>query len=88
MSRSIYHGFGVAGQFDNINAFIDNDAISVDYIFKQGDVAKELPFNGYVGASYNCGGRDNVGARVPLGVTLSFTKKTGCLCSTCTCIRL
>ncbi|WP_245542344.1 hypothetical protein [Psychromonas hadalis] len=70
-------GFGVAGQFNNINAFIGNDGISGDYIFKQGDFGSEFPFNWYVGggAYYNWAGNDSIGARVPLGLTILFAQK-------------
>ncbi|PKF60201.1 hypothetical protein CW745_16140 [Psychromonas sp. psych-6C06] len=70
-------GFGVAGQFENINAFIGNDGLSGDYLINQGDFGKDIPFNWYVGggAYYNWSGNDNIGARVPLGLTLPFAKK-------------
>jgi len=70
-------GFGVAGQFNNINAFIGNDGISGDYIFKQGAFGKDIPFNWYVGAGayFDWSGSDELGLRVPLGVTFPFAKK-------------
>lgn len=70
-------GFGIAGQYNNINAFIGNDGLSGDYIFKQGSFDQDFPFNWYVGggAYYNWSGNDNIGARVPLGLTLAFAKK-------------
>ena len=70
-------GFGVAGQFDNINAFIGNDGISADYLVKQGSFGKEIPFNWYVGAGayFDWDGSDELGLRVPLGVTIPFAKK-------------
>lgn len=74
---AVDQGFGVTGQFDNINAFVGNDGISGDYIFKQGDFRKDIPITWYVGAGgyYNWGGDDNIGARVPLGVTFPFADK-------------
>lgn len=62
---------------DHLNLFLGNDGFSVDYIFKQGSFSDEIPFNWYVGggAYYNWAGHDNIGARVPLGVTLPFAKK-------------
>lgn len=70
-------GFGVAGQFNNINAFVGNDGFSADYLFKQGNFGKDIPFNWYVGggAYYNWSGTDNIGLRVPLGITIPFAKK-------------
>jgi hypothetical protein len=74
---AVDQGFGITGQFNNINAFIGNDGLSGDYIFKQGDFGKEFPFNWYVGggAYYNWSGNDSIGARVPLGLTFPFAKK-------------
>ena len=70
-------GFGITGQFDNINAFIGNDGLSGDYIFNQGSFSEDIPFNWYVGggAYYNWKGKDSIGARLPLGLTLSFAPK-------------
>ncbi|MCP4326532.1 MAG: hypothetical protein GY787_32820 [Alteromonadales bacterium] len=69
-------GFGVVGQFKNINAFIGNDGVSADLILRQGGFGKEFPFNWYAGggAYYNWSGSDNLGVRVPLGLTLPFAK--------------
>lgn len=70
-------GFGVAGQFDSFNAFIGNNGISGDYLFKQGSFGKDVPFNWYVGggAYYNWSGDNSVGARLPLGITIPFAQK-------------
>ena len=74
---AVDQGFGVTGQFDNINAFIGNDGLSGDYIFNQGSFSEDIPFNWYVGggAYYNWKGKDSIGARLPLGLTLSFAPK-------------
>jgi hypothetical protein len=70
-------GFGVTGQFNNIHAFIGNDGLSGDYIVKQGHFSQDIPFNWYVGGGvyYNWSGNNNIGARVPLGLTLPFASK-------------
>jgi hypothetical protein len=70
-------GFGVAAQFNNINAFIGNDGISGDYIFKQGSFGPDVPFNWYIGggAFFDWDGDDEFGVRLPLGVTFPFAKK-------------
>lgn len=69
-------GFGVAGQFDNINAFIGNDGISGDYIFEQGSFEKDIPFNYYVGGgAFIDWDGEEFGARVPLGLTFPFAAK-------------
>ena len=69
-------GFGVAGQFDNINAFVGNDGISGDYIFEQGSFKKDIPFNYYIaGGAFIDWDDDKFGVRVPLGLTFPFTTK-------------
>jgi len=77
IGMAVDQGFGVTGQFNNINAFIGNDGISGDYIFDQGSFGDDIPFTWYVGAGgyYNWDGRDNIGARVPLGLMLQFAPK-------------
>ncbi|GLS89691.1 hypothetical protein GCM10007916_07580 [Psychromonas marina] len=74
---AVDQGFGITGQFDNINAFIGNDGLSADYIFNQGSFREDIPVNWYVGAGgyYNWSGRDNIGARLPLGLTFPFAKR-------------
>lgn len=68
-------GFGVAAQFNNINAFLGNDGISGDYIFKQGSFDKDFPFNWYVGGgAFIDWDGDEFGVRVPLGLTFPFAK--------------
>lgn len=69
-------GFGVAGQFDNINAFIGNDGVSGDYLFKQGSFAQDIPFNYYVGGgAFLDWDGDEFGVRVPLGLTFPFAAR-------------
>lgn len=70
-------GFGITGQFNNINVFIGNDGLSGDYLFKQGRYNEDLPLTWYVGggAYYNWGGSDNAGLRLPLGLTFPFAKQ-------------
>lgn len=41
-------GFGVSSPFENINAFIDNDGISGDQIFKRRSFNDDTPFNWYL----------------------------------------
>jgi hypothetical protein len=69
-------GFGVAGQFNKINAFIGNDGVSGDYIFRKGSFDKDIPFNYYVGGgAFIDWYGDEFGARVPLGLTFPFAAK-------------
>ena len=70
-------GFGVAGQFNNINAFVGNDGVSGDYLFKEGSFEQDVPFNYYLGAGafYKWHNDDVFGVRVPLGLTLPFAEQ-------------
>jgi hypothetical protein len=69
-------GFGVAAQFNNINAFLGNDGISGDYIFKQGSFDKDIPFNWYVGGgAFIDWDSDKFGVRLPLGITFPFAPR-------------
>jgi hypothetical protein len=63
---------------DYINAFIGNAGLSVDYIFQQGRFSAEAdPLEWYFGGGvyYNWANRDNVGVRMPLGLTLPFESR-------------
>lgn len=68
-------GFGVTAQFDNINAFVGNDGIAGDYIFKRGSFGEDVPFNWYVGGGAFIGWDDGVGIRTPFGVNMPFDAK-------------
>ncbi|WP_028864540.1 hypothetical protein [Psychromonas aquimarina] len=69
-------GFGITAQFDNINTFVGNDGVSIDYIFKQGTFTQDdIPFNWYVGGGAFAGWDDGYGVRLPLGVTLPFAQQ-------------
>lgn len=76
MGVAVDQGFGVTGQFGNINAFVGNDGISGDYIFKQGSFTKQVPFQYYIaGGAFIDWDDDHYGVRVPLGLTFPFTTK-------------
>ncbi|MFT7052676.1 MAG: hypothetical protein ACJAU1_000224 [Psychromonas sp.] len=70
-------GFGVAGQFENINAFVGNDGLSGDYLLKQGSFAQDIPFNYYMGAGafYKWHHDDVFGVRAPFGLTFPFAQQ-------------
>ncbi|MFQ3176081.1 MAG: hypothetical protein ACI93H_001078 [Psychromonas sp.] len=67
-------GFGLAGQFNNLNGFVGNDGISGDYLLKKGIFTQKIPFNYYLGggAFYKWHHDDVFGLRAPLGLTLPF----------------
>ena len=68
-------GFGVTGQFENINAFVGNDGIAGDYIFKRGSFSEDIPFNWYAAGGVFLGWDEGVGVRLPLGVNMSFNSQ-------------
>lgn len=65
-------GFGVTAQFNNINAFVGNDGIAGDYIFKRGTFGEDVPFNWYVGGGAFLGWDHGAGVRLPLGIRIPF----------------
>lgn len=65
-------GFGVTAQFENINAFVGNDGIAGDYIFKRGSFNEDTPFNWYVAGGAFLGWEHGAGVRLPLGINMSF----------------
>lgn len=69
-------GFGLAVEFSPLHGFIGNDGVSIDYLLLEEAFNTDIPLTWYVGAGgyYNWSGRDNIGVRVPLGITLPFAK--------------
>lgn len=68
-------GFGVTAQFENINAFVGNDGIAGDYIFKRGSFNEDTPFNWYVAGGAFLGWEHGAGIRLPLGINMSFNSQ-------------
>jgi len=68
-------GFGVTGQFDNINAFVGDDGIAADYIFKRGSFSENFPLNWYIGGGAFLGWDNGAGVRLPLGLNMAFNAK-------------
>ncbi|WP_114327325.1 hypothetical protein [Candidatus Colwellia aromaticivorans] len=68
-------GFGVTAQFNDINAFIGDDGIAGDYIFKRGSFGEDVPLNWYVGGGAFVGWDNGFGVRVPLGLNMAFNSK-------------
>lgn len=68
------HGLGVAGQFNGVNGFLGNDGLGADYLLQEGRFDREFPFNWYlgVGAYYGWKDHDEIGARVPFGLSYPF----------------
>lgn len=68
-------GIGVTGQFENMNAFVGNDGIAGDYIFKRGKFRDDLPLNWYAAGGAFLGWDNGAGVRLPLGVNMSFNSQ-------------
>jgi len=71
-------GFGVTGSMGKFNGFIGNDGLSVDYLFKRDTLNVEVnaPVHWYVGAGgYGDWGDGDIGARLPIGLDVSFAKQ-------------
>ena len=68
-------GFGVTGQFNDVNGFIGNDGVAADYIFNRGSFGGDAPFSWYVGGGAFLGWDDGLGVRLPLGLRLPFNSQ-------------
>jgi hypothetical protein len=68
-------GFGVTAQFENVNAFVGNDGIAANYIFKRGSFNEDTPFNWYVAGGAFLGWEHGAGVRLPLGINMNFDAK-------------
>lgn len=68
-------GFGVTAQFNNINAFLGDDGVAGDYIFKRGSFGEDVPVNWYIGGGAFIGWDHGVGVRLPLGLNMAFNSK-------------
>ena len=68
-------GFGITAQFENFNAFVGNDGIAGDYIFKRGSFNEDTPFNWYVAGGVFLGWEHGAGVRLPLGINMPFDAK-------------
>ncbi|MBY6186539.1 hypothetical protein KUV89_07915 [Marinobacter hydrocarbonoclasticus] len=71
-------GLGVMLQLNNqINAFVGNDGLAVDYLFARGNVdqVEEMPVRWYVGGGAFVGWDDGYGVRVPFGLELQMSQR-------------
>lgn len=68
-------GFGVTAQFNNINAFVGDDGVAGDYIFKRGSFGEEVPVSWYIGGGAFIGWDNGAGVRLPLGLAMAFNSK-------------
>ncbi len=71
-------GLGVMLQLnDQINGFVGNDGMTVDYLFARGAVTQieEMPVSWYVGGGAFVEWDDGYGVRVPFGLELHMTPR-------------
>jgi len=72
-------GFGVTGAIENLNGFIGNKGLSVDYIFKKDTLKLNPDIKGplfwYIGGGgYYDWDDDDIGVRLPVGAEWYFAK--------------
>ena len=70
-------GFGVAGSIGELNGFIGNDGVAIDYIFTKGPLQIELkgPVSWYIGAGGYGDWDGDLGVRLPVGAEWGFAKR-------------
>lgn len=68
--------FGVAGAIGNINGFVGNKGVAVDYIFnKEAFKIEQSSAAWYIGAGGYGDWDGDIGARLPVGAELYFAKR-------------
>ena len=70
-------GFGISGSVGNLNGFIGNDGVSVDYIFNKDNlnVDANVPVFWYVGAGGYGDWDGDLAVRLPVGIQVDFAKR-------------
>jgi hypothetical protein len=68
-------GFGVTGSLGNFNGFLGNDGITIDYLFSKQKIEADAPLLWYVGGGGYITWDSDFGARVPVGLELTFAKQ-------------
>ena len=70
-------GFGITGSVGDLNGFIGNDGVSVDYIFnkKTLNVDANVPVFWFVGAGGYGDWDGDLAVRLPVGVQVNFAKR-------------
>ena len=65
--------FGILGAIGNLNGFIGNDGVSVDYIFNKDKLNPQMDW--YIGAGGYGDWDGELGVRLPIGAQLGFAKR-------------
>ena len=70
-------GFGMTGSAGNLNDFIGNDCVSIDYVFNKYklNVDVNVPVFWYVGVGGYGDWDGDIAVRLPVGVQVNFTKR-------------
>ncbi len=71
-------GLGVAAQMGNYNGFLGNDGLAIDYTLikeKLGKKPSATPVHWYLGAGGYGQWNGGIGARVPVGIEISFAER-------------
>ncbi len=70
-------GFGITGSVGDLNGFIGNKGVSVDYIFNKDDlnVDANVPVFWYVGAGGYGDWDGDLAVRLPVGIQVDFAKR-------------
>ncbi len=70
-------GFGITGSVGDLNGFVGNDGVSVDYIFNKNalDVDANVPVFWYVGVGGYGDWDGDLAVRLPVGVQVNFAAR-------------
>jgi len=74
----IDRGFGLTGSLGDLNGFLGDKGIAVDYVFRKGPLEIEVnaPVTWYIaGGGYGDWDDGDLGVRLPVGVQLPFDKR-------------
>lgn len=69
-------GLGITGLYNNLNGFIGNDGIAVDYLFFRQKLTVDIdaPMHWHFGAGGYIDWEDDLGVRAPVGAEIQFTE--------------
>jgi hypothetical protein len=70
-------GFGVTGSLGDLNGFLGNDGVAVDYLFHKDklNVNADVPVFWYVGAGGYGDWDGDLGVRLPVGIEARFAER-------------
>lgn len=65
-------GLGITAQTQNINAFLGNDGLAVDYLLVREGIKGSVPAQWYIGAGGFAEWSGDFGVRLPVGLQANF----------------